>query len=127
MTFCVKGFLFDRRRKFLSANFHFQRRPDPRGRSRDIPHSDADVQARRKRTATNFPNPCAVIQKRIVWARRRTFSIHLECDESLVHTVCFRFQQFFAPSEIWFLEIDEKSKPGLDWIAFSGEIGTVER
>ena len=126
IVFC-KGFLFDRRRKFLSANFHFQPRPDPRGRGQDIPHSDADVQARRKRTAANFPNPCAVVQKRIVRARRRTFSIHLECDESLTCTVCFRFQQFFAPGEIWFLEIDEKAEPGLDRITFGGEIRTVER
>jgi hypothetical protein len=40
---------------------------------------------------------------------------------------CFRFQQFFAPGEIWFLEIDEKAEPGLDRITFGGEIRTVER
>ena len=60
-------------------------------------------------------------------ARRRTFSIHLECNESLTCTVCFRFQQFFTPGEIWFLKIDEKSEPGLDRITFGGEIRTVER
>jgi len=39
---------------------------------------------------------------------------------------CFRFQQFFVPGEIWFLEIDEKAEPASIGLR-SGEIRTVER
>ena len=44
----------------------------------DVRHTDAPVQARRKRAAGHFADPLAIFENRVVWSRRRTFIYHFE-------------------------------------------------
>src|SRR5207247_2587618 len=116
IVFCKAAFSRSSPEIFVRG-FPLPGRPDLRGRRRDIPHSDANVQARRQRAAANLADACSVVEERIVRARRRTLPVHLECDEPFARTVGFGLKQFFASGEIWFLQIDEKSESGLDRIA----------
>ena len=102
-------------------------RRSSRAARREVCHSDAVIQARRKRSAGDFAERSPSRENGVMRPRRRAFAFHAKGDKPSRGPFSFVSANTSRPMKFRFRQINKESEPGFDRIVFRRKIGAVER